>query len=67
MSCDTVSGDVSLQMPADAGATVGVSSISGGFTSDRPASAQSGDTYVYGDGSSRITINTVSGGIRILP
>lgn len=66
-SCDTVSGDISLQMPADAGATVGVSSISGGFSSDRPASAQSGDTYVYGDGSSRITINTVSGGIRILP
>lgn len=65
VSCDTVSGDVSLQMPADAGATVGVSSISGGFTSDRPASAQSGDTYVYGDGASRITINTVSGNMRV--
>ena len=66
VSCDTVSGDVSLQMPADAGATVGVSSISGGFTNDLPASAQSGDTYVYGDGASRITINTVSGNMRVL-
>ena len=61
----TVSGNVALTLPRNAGCTLRFSSISGDFTSALPISA-SGKTYLLGDGQSEFSIDTTSGDLDIL-
>lgn len=57
----TVSGDVELELPRNAGFTLRYSTASGDLESDFPLTA--GRTY--GDGSGSITIDTTSGDLKI--
>ena len=57
----TVSGDVDLELPRNAGFTLRYSTASGDLESDFPLTA--GRTY--GDGSGSITIDTTSGDLKI--
>ena len=57
----TVSGDVDLELPRNAGFTLDYSTVSGDLESDFPLTA--GRTY--GDGSGSITIDTTSGDLKI--
>lgn len=61
----TVSGNVALTLPRNAGCTLRFSSISGDFTSALPISA-SGKTYLLGDGQSEFSIDTTSGDLDLL-
>lgn len=57
----TVSGDVDLELPRNAGFTLDYSTVFGDLESDFPLTA--GRTY--GDGSGSITIDTTSGDLKI--
>lgn len=59
---DSVSGDLSLTLPKGCGFTVEIDSVSGRFSSALPTISERG-RYVYGDGSCKITADTVSGNI----
>lgn len=68
------SGRITLAMPADAGATVGLETFSGSVDSDFPVTLESGATrrgheskfeFRIGNGRSRIVVETFSGDIRI--
>lgn len=61
----TVSGNVALTLPRNAGCTLRFSSISGDFTSALPISA-SGKKYLLGDGQSAFSIDTTSGDLDLL-
>ncbi|HEY2825204.1 MAG TPA: DUF4097 family beta strand repeat-containing protein, partial [Gemmatimonadales bacterium] len=67
---DTGSGEVTLAVPDAFGATVDIQPGSGGVTSDIPIATRrwSSDhvTGTIGDGRGRLTIDTGSGGVRIL-
>ncbi len=62
---ETVSGDVALTLPRNAGCTLRFSSISGDLTSALPISA-SDKKYMLGDGQSEFSIDTTSGDLDIL-
>lgn len=59
-----VSGDLTLVLPADCGFTVSLDSVSGDFSSDY-ATTSSNSRHIYGDGSCKISADSVSGDIRI--
>jgi len=68
------SGRITLAMPADAGATVGLETFSGNVDSDFPVTLESGSSrrgheskfeFRIGNGRSRVVIETFSGDIRI--
>ena len=61
---DGVSGDLELTLPADAGLDVKVESASGKLTTDF-AGTQSGKSFYCGDGACRVTVDGVSGSVRI--
>ncbi len=61
---DSVSGDLSLTLPADTGFTVELDSVSGSLSSDFSTTTK-GDRYYCGDGSCKIDADTVSGDIQI--
>ena len=60
----TVSGEIMLSMPDDAGFTVRIDSVSGDFSSDL-ALKKSGSTYVYKDGGAEVFLKTTSGDMTI--
>ncbi len=61
---DGVSSDLILYLPEDCGFRVSMDSLGKKFTSDFSTTVQNG-SYLYGDGSCRITADSVSGEIII--
>lgn len=64
LSFNTTSGEAKLELPADSGFTLSMSSVSGDFNCDFPTLRQGG-RYVSGDGSASFEINSVSGDVQI--
>lgn len=64
MDLEAVSGDLILYLPDLQGFTATLDTVSGKFTSEIPTTA-SGNTYLYGDGSCKISVDSVSGDILI--
>lgn len=61
---DSVSGDIQLYVPKDAGFRINLDSVSGDVISDMPMVKEKKD-YVIGDGSTRVDGDTVSGDIEV--
>lgn len=61
---DSVSGALTLRLPSDSGFDAKLSSISGSITSDFPTQV-SGSHYIYGDGTMKISAESISGNIYI--
>ena len=64
VTVDTTSGDVTLSLPTEPGFTAKLDTSSGdiGFSQ---ALAKQGESYVCGDGSWRVTVDTTSGDIQL--
>lgn len=61
---DIASGDLDLTLPKDCGFTAKMEALSGGFESDFEIS-RTDDYFISGDGSCRIDISAMSGGVYI--
>lgn len=61
---DTASGSLTVVLPEDCGFTVSLDALSGRFSSDFATTTQNG-RHVYGDGSCKINVNSMSGGVTI--
>lgn len=61
---DSVSGGVDIAYPDNCGFTARFDAVSGKFSSEIGVTASNG-TYISGDGSCRIRMDSVSGGMRI--
>lgn len=61
----TVSGDVDLELPRNAGFTLDYSTVSGDLESDFPLTTERNGGHIYGDGSGSITIDTTSGDLKV--
>lgn len=61
---DSMSGDLDITLPSDAGFTITMDALSSHFHSDFDYSATRGG-YLYGDGSCRITMDAMSGDLYI--
>lgn len=64
INCDSVSGDVTLVFGECEGFTVNFDKISGNFSSDFPTTESDGKR-VYGDGSTKINVDAISGKLQI--
>jgi len=64
LESDSVSGDVTIQLPADSGFTARLDTVSGRLTCELPGT-MSDKRIVCGDGSAQYRINSVSGSVRI--
>lgn len=64
MQLDSVSGDMTVQLPSDTEFTLGVSTVSGNLDSEF-AVVHENNKYICGDGENNYQINTVSGDIRL--
>ena len=62
---DSMSGDLTLTLPEDAGFTVSLDAISSDFSSDFPT-VKKNKSYVCGDGHCKIDISAMSGDVAIL-
>jgi hypothetical protein len=67
----TVSGNISVRLPATAGAYVSIKTVSGGFRSDFPVTVEGRMSPrqlegTIGNGGRRVTMETVSGNVRLL-
>lgn len=60
---EAVSGSVTICLPENAGFTANADSVSGSVKGSMPMT-RSGDRYTAGNGECRISVETVSGGIR---
>lgn len=61
---DTMSGDLELVLPEDCGFTLSLDALSSDFTTDF-AAAKKNDSYVYGDGGCKISVDGMSGDVNI--
>jgi len=61
---DSMSGNLELTLPADAGFTARVEGLSSRFSSDFETVIQNG-SYIHGDGSCSITVDAMSGDVTI--
>ena len=61
---DTASGSLTMVLPEDCGFTVSLDALSGRFSSDFATTTQNGH-YIYGDGSCKINVSSMSGGVTI--
>ena len=61
---DTASGSLTMTLPSDCGFTVSLDALSGRFSSDFATTTQSGH-HIYGDGSCKINVNSMSGNVTI--
>ena len=61
---DTASGSLTLVLPEDCGFTVSLDALSGRFSSDFATTTQNG-RHIYGDGSCKIDVSSMSGGVTI--
>lgn len=64
LKVSSVSGGVRVALPKDWGFTAETSTVSGSVRCELPVEKQ-GNRYVSGDGSMKVTIQTVSGGINL--
>lgn len=64
ITVSSTSGDVTLLLPEDTGFSASLDSVSGSFSGNFDARL-SGNVYTFGDGSVRISVDTVSGDLRI--
>lgn len=64
VDADTVSGNVELAVPSDFGFRAEVDGVSGDLECDLPVTKK-GDTYICGDGSAELDLDTVSGDLVI--
>ena len=62
---DSMSGDLTLTLPEDAGFTVSLDAMSSDFSSDFPTVKKNKD-YVCGDGHCKIDVDAMSGDVAIL-
>ena len=62
---DSMSGDLTLTLPEDAGFTVSLDAMSSDFSSDFPT-VKKNKSYVCGDGHCKIDISAMSGDVAIL-
>ena len=61
---DTASGSLTMTLPSDCGFTVSLDALSGRFSSDFATTTQNGH-HIYGDGSCKINVNSMSGNVTI--
>lgn len=61
---DSASGDLELYLPENCGFTCTLSSMSGDFESDFETASRKG-SHIHGDGSCHITVDDMSGNVRI--
>ena len=61
---ESISGDVTVTLPATAGFSASLDSMSGRFSGEFDARLTDGE-YVYGDGKIHISVETNSGNLRI--
>ena len=64
LDMDTASGDLDVTLPADAGFTVTLDTLSGDFESDFETTMRAG-SYVAGNGRCRIDVDAMSGDVII--
>ena len=64
LDMDTASGDLDVTLPADAGFTVTLDTLSGDFESDFDTTMH-GERYVAGNGSCRIDVDAMSGDVTV--
>ena len=64
INADSVSGNVTLQLPADGGFTADVDTLSGVVRGNLNVKQCGDETYVYGNGKCRIEVDTVSGNVN---
>jgi len=62
---DSMSGDLTLTLPEDAGFTVSLDAMSSDFSSDFPT-VKKNKSYVCGDGRCKIDVSAMSGDVAIL-
>jgi DUF4097 and DUF4098 domain-containing protein YvlB len=65
IDADSVSGNVTIRLPREAGFTADVDSLSGVVRCQQDADRRGDDTYVYGNGRCRIEADTVSGNLLV--
>lgn len=65
ISADSVSGDVTIRLPASAGFTADLQTVSGSVSGSLPMKKQSKNHYLCGSGAGAITVDTVSGDVRL--
>lgn len=64
---DSVGANATLELPEDAGFTVKEATVSGDVSSDRAIDTVRDDgTYVYGDGATAVTFNSVTGSLSVV-
>lgn len=64
LNMDSMSGDLDITLPADAGFTLSMNAMSSDFSSDFETSMKNGN-YVCGDGRCRINVDCMSGDVTI--
>lgn len=64
INLDSVSGNLTLQLPLEGGFTADVDTLSGAVRGNLPVKVQGDDRYVYGNGKCRIDVDTVSGNVK---
>ena len=64
LDMDTVSGDLDVTLPADAGFTVSMDTLSSDFESDFETTTRNG-SYIAGNGRCRIDVDAMSGDVII--
>lgn len=64
MTMDSMSGDLDITLPADAGFTADIDAMSSNFSSDFETSYKNG-SHVCGDGRCRISVSAMSGDVII--
>lgn len=64
MSMDSMSGDLDITLPEDAGFTVDMDAMSSKFSSDFPTTSKNG-SHICGDGRCRISVSAMSGDVLI--
>lgn len=65
VNMDSMSGDLTLTLPEDAGFTVSLDAMSSDFSSDFPT-VKKNKSYVCGDGHCKIDVSAMSGDVSIL-
>lgn len=65
IDADSISGDVTINLPAKPGFTATLNTVSGSVSGSMSMEKQGKDRYICGDGSCTIKVDTVSGDVRL--
>ncbi len=66
VNIEASSGDMTLRLPETAGFKATISTSSGDVSYELPMTKEGEETYICGDGSSKLSIDTSSGNVKIL-